>query len=967
MTPLLRLYVVLAGVSLCGAMAGVRLEAQSQGGVIAGTVADRSGGALADAVVELAGPGPTVTAHTGDDGLYRFVNVEPGTYRLTVSKAGFSPVSRDGLAVGAGERLSVAVILDIEGAAQTVDVVALRRPGRSRVSFTHDELSLIPGAGTPAALLPSVAGVVADRVDVSGSESLQQPQFVFRGSRMLDTAWSIDGVVITDRQTGSPPGLYDLEAFAEVQFAPASGDITRPGNGLGVNMVVRSGTNEVRATARGSFSGAGLQASNVRDDLREAPFFVTPDRADHTRQIGAYGADGGGPLVRGRVWFHASASRQDVRVFRQAAGDERTILAPRAIKVNWQATGRDMIDWLWVDQSIERVGVNPSPFRAPATARQHQSSFHPPNPFHGLWKIQERRIVSPALSISARYAYYGTGFQNISLGTGQAGISARLGETVGATSSLWSLRPQHTLALDGSYFRRIWGRNHELTFGAGWQRQDMFNRSLWPGDGVVAFDISPSDRRARIYREQAGRNRLLFIHGYLSDTLSLGRVTVDLGLRYDHQRGEALPSSPAGNPAFPSLVPGIQFGGHPAGASMDLSPRATVTYALTPGGRSVLRASAGRYASQFPIAIAAQGNPANAIAWIEYPWDDLNGDRLTQPNEVRVDLPYLAFEGFNPASPAAAVSSTTTSANLRSRIMTDLSLGFEREFGRGTSVTVGYHYARHTRWPQAMWRGLTPDDYPVVRTLSGTLPGGEVVSVPLHEPDPQAIDENGNARIIDTDESYYSTYHGLDASFVKRLSDGWMFGATAAWNNSRSFYTGSRPVNSLGNPTRLDGATGGGPLSAPRDPLVNGGQVAPATLAVGGGGTVFLNARWQVSLKAAYLLPWGVEAAGSLFGRQGTPSPYVIPQRLGLDGNRTVLMSPKIDSLRLDDVWNLDVRLGKRFHYRRLTVQALADAFNVLNGNAALARERNLRSPNFGRVNMTVSPRILRLGLRLSY
>ena len=78
-------------------------------------------------------------------------------------------------------------------------------------------------------------------------------------------------------------------------------------------------------------------------------------------------------------------------------------------------------------------------------------------------------------------------------------------------------------------------------------------------------------------------------------------------------------------------------------------------------------------------------------------------------------------------------------------------------------------------------------------------------------------------------------------------------------------------------------------------------------------------------------------------------------------------MTPRVDTVRLDDVWNVDLRLEKRLRYRKATVQLTADVFNVLNGNAALMRERSLRSPSFDRVTLNVSPRIVRTGLRVSF
>jgi hypothetical protein len=198
------------------------------------------------------------------------------------------------------------------------------------------------------------------------------------------------------------------------------------------------------------------------------------------------------------------------------------------------------------------------------------------------------------------------------------------------------------------------------------------------------------------------------------------------------------------------------------------------------------------------------------------------------------------------------------------------------------------------------------------------------------------------------------------------MSQGWALAVAAAWSDSRGFYTASPAINGFGNPTRLDGSSGG-QLTGPKDPLVQGGQLAPATLPIAGGGRIFMNARWQVSGSGSVRLPWGLDAAATVLGRDGNPSPFVMMQSLGLDGNRAILVTPAIDTVRLDDVWNLDARVSRTVRMARVRAQLLADLFNVLDTDTALVKDRNLRSRNFGRVHMRISPRILRLGLRLSF
>ena len=116
-----------------------------------------------------------------------------------------------------------------------------------------------------------------------------------------------------------------------------------------------------------------------------------------------------------------------------------------------------------------------------------------------------------------------------------------------------------------------------------------------------------------------------------------------------------------------------------------------------------------------------------------------------------------------------------------------------------------------------------------------------------------------------------------------------------------------------------------------------------------------------------HVMPHAIEVGASLFGRQGYPFPVYKQVSLGTDGSRRVLVSPELDSIRLDDLWNLDLRAARTFRFGGASFEAIADLFNVFNANTELVRNRNFDSPSFQALTTNLSPRILRFGVRLTF
>ncbi len=942
--------------------------AHVQNGVISGTVKDSQGGALPGATVVLEGDGPSRTFITEGDGQFRFLAVPPGTYKLTASLAGFQGSVREGVVVAVGQNVAIPLTLGVAtvqesvtvtGASPIVDATAMG----TATNFTQDELSRVPNSRDPWALLRTVPGVSVDRVNIAGNETGQQASFVSKGGRQGDAVWTMDGVPITDMATaGASPTYFDYDAFDEIQISTGGNDIKQATGGVGLNFVVKRGTNQVRGTARGYYTGEELESTNLPDELVARG--VTPETADHNQQISEVGFDIGGPILKDKLFFWGSIANQDIRLYRQSArGTDRTVLKTYNAKVNWQATSKDMVNFLFFNGDKIKEGRAPgNALFEPESARWNQGNYYTDNPLHGLWKIENNRVFSNSLFVTGKYAYYNTGFTLNSIGSfsDQMGISAVQGRTYGSTSGNFFQRPQHTVNIDGNFFKALGGKNHDFKFGFGWRRTDIYSQVLYPGNGIVAYENSATDFRARVYREGAGTNRASYLNFYLGDSIALGRMTVDLGVRYDQQSGKALAAKNQPNSAFPTLVPGIDFAGYDAPFTWkDVSPRVGMTYALTADSRTLFRASFSRNAGQLTAVGTYIGwaNPSSGAGWVEYPWVDANGDHLAQTNEVRVDLPLIASGGgFNTSNPTSVTSANRIDPDFRAPSSMGFILGLDRELIPDLAISVNYTQTHVTNHPMFPFIGVTTANWEPLAPLVGTTSDGVAYNIPLYQPNAALVAANGGGRLLTNFDDYATSFKGVEMSLTKRMSNRWMARVAGAWNNPQEHYDRAVPVNENGNPTVSD-----------TFPLQDGGQWAPRS-AGSGSGDVFINQRWNFNLNGAYQAAWGIELAGNLFGKQGTPYPYYRNAALGREGSVRILLTPELDTNRFDTLWNLDLRASKSIRFgSRGSVQLIADLFNVMNSNTEITRERNAAAATFKVLGSNLSPRILRFGARLNF
>src|SRR5690242_7350108 len=194
------------------------------------------------------------------------------------------------------------------------------------------ELQNIPSARDPWVVLQTVPGVIVDRVNVGGSESGQQSNYIAKGATTGDNTWYMDGIPITDMSAlGSSPSYYDFDMFQEMQVTTGGADAQQATPGVQMNFVLKSGSNTPHGSARTYYENKRLQGDNLPSDL-VAALGGASGKGNRMNKYADYGGELGGPVVRDRLWGWGSVGRTDVNIQTLAGVSDKTTLTDLAAK-----------------------------------------------------------------------------------------------------------------------------------------------------------------------------------------------------------------------------------------------------------------------------------------------------------------------------------------------------------------------------------------------------------------------------------------------------------------------------------------------------------------------------------------------------------------------------------------------------------------------------------------------------------
>jgi hypothetical protein len=291
--------------------------AQETTGTVEGRVADSTGGRVPGATVKIASATLSREALTDDFGAYRFLQVPPGSYKVTATMTGFNTSVAD-VTVTVGKIVAVDFSLKVGDVSEQVivsaDSVAKIDPARSSIetNITTNVIDLAP-KGTNLTSLLKLSPATRYESNAGG--------YQVDGASGSENSWVIDGLEVSNFRTGVLNQNNNVPfAMVEEVLVKTSGFNAEFGGATGgvVNVITKSGSNDFHGQVGYEIEPSSLFASprpalnrfrsgtgNSFVQINEYMHYAKDNFKGHFPSFAL-----GGPIKKDRLWFFSSYAPQ---------------------------------------------------------------------------------------------------------------------------------------------------------------------------------------------------------------------------------------------------------------------------------------------------------------------------------------------------------------------------------------------------------------------------------------------------------------------------------------------------------------------------------------------------------------------------------------------------------------------------------------------------------------------------------
>jgi hypothetical protein len=923
-------------------------------GNIIGKAADETGGVLPGVTVTATSPAlqvPNVTTVSDAEGNYRLRDLPaPGTYRVVFELPGFQSIAFDGVnltagftaRIDAGMKVStVSETVEVSGQSPVVDTVSVS--GVSSIQL--ERLESIPlGLGIQN-LLPMAAGVsLQGAPDVGDSQLANRQRIVTYGVALTPTL-EFEGINSTTARQGNTALYLDFYQVEEASFKTSGNNADVAFGGVHQQMIMKSGGNTFRGSVEGDYENKRWQSNNVSKDLAARGFTIT----NPTTRYYDFNADLGGFLIKNKLWFYGGASKQEIDQLQigYVAGPNAAgcwtcpdappgtvirILKQQYSKFSWQASQATKVIGTFVhaEKVTPFFGFN-STTPQPSTRVQSQPTR--------TWKVgvqnslNSRTFIDSAVGFCCYWTHY-----TPQPGTAVAGnpASQELANNV-LTGPLG--------AIPGTVSERLQARSsvsyaageHQVKAGVdmNWERQDSTRPNEYPSGSYTLIFNRGVPAEIRTYNTPTNPiDRLYSQAAFVTDTWSLGRVTLSYGVRWERYHN-----------FYPDQVKAAgqfsveqRFEGADVLTWTDVVPRVGMNWDVTGDGKTSLKTFFGIFGDTMGADFAATYNP-NAEVTTRYRWSGpckvtgFTNVSFTQPNTSCDYVPGtvdFSTTGKDYIS-ATGGSNTVPNPDLKQNKNYEASVRLDRQLVANVGVGFAYVYHRHTNWydtgvvnvgrPYEVW------NVPVVLTDPFN---GQPVTIYTYGDAYVGAAFNQN-KVVNAASDRFDDYHSFEVTASKRFSK--------KWNMSSSYWTTKTHEWIRATPT------------SPNDDRFPVRDIWA----------------WEARADANYRFPWDLNASINVraaSGQKGQRTQSFSDSRLR-QGAVTLRME-EFGAQHGPVVPVTSFRVAKKFRTSdRQAIDVNFSVFNLINSSAPVSI--SYLSGTFGRITDILAPRVARIGLEFSF
>jgi hypothetical protein len=417
---------------------------------------------------------------------------------------------------------------------------------------------------------------------------------------------------------------------------------------------------------------------------------------------------------------------------------------------------------------------------------------------------------------------------------------------------------------------------------------------------------------------------------YVQDAWTLGRVTLNPGLRYEYIKGSIRDQTAPAGRFLPARV-FTQADYVQVPSFSDFSPRFGAAYDLSGNGKTALKANFGKYVQSFSSNLGDDYNPMGAGSDTRT-WTDRNGDDIAQESELGPST------NLNFGKPASVTRPDP--AGLKRPYQLLYSGGLQQELLPGLSGSVNYYYRKYYNdfWVDNI--ATTAADY---TTISIADPRNNGQRIDVYSIVPAKLGVIDNVRYNTTANG--REYNGVDFSFNARLR----------------------------NATQIQGGVTTGKLHEHICQVDDPNQLR------------YCDASYpfttQFKLSGTYALPWGFRVSGLFQSLPGVQSArdganvgkdiaviYSVGRAIapGLTQTTVNIRLTEPGTVFLDRVNQLDFAFSRDFRFGHTRVRPQLDIFNALNSNA-ITQVNTAYGPSLLQPQTILNPRLMRFNVRINF